>query len=1028
MGLGKQINFKKVPFTMNLPQLETNPGFVRILTNFTFKHSEEDLILKKIIIKNKQYEISEDTDDYYLKQIQASYLLDVKFSRKEKFPLSNSFLIFIFFSNKRRVYQVEYKIDRQKKCQLNNVDSRDATLAESKSFVDTVRINKKSLKSTDLSLELFRRKLFRELYYLKENGGKKYKVTNGRFINVVENMYCYDFELESELTIEEDSPVLFHLSFDKVKGYVFNCDGFHISLLLEKFIGDIINSGFISAEPWKLLEALSNRIESISEEDKLAYDIVNKHYKIVEEKSADDIPKGQEIAVERALKSPITIIWGPPGTGKTYTMVQIAMRLLEAGETLMMVSHSNVSVDGMILELYDQIEKKGSEKLKHYVRTGKILRYGYVRNEKLVDNKYVVSFNYALHQNKKLFNRREFLLEEKRNKEKNPNKRIDIDVEEELKNIKLKVKEEEKAYINYARLIATTISKTSIDPFFKDKKFNTVMFDEVSMAYVPHVFSAARFASQRFVCVGDFRQLAPIAQSDARDILSLDIFKYLNVIDSSGRLNYHPWLVMLNCQRRMHPSISAFPRKRFYDDLLIDYEKIESQRNNIVNKDPFLGHATVLIDISNTYCLANKNSDNSRYNILSACVSFMIALLAVNSGQGSVGIITPYRAQSRLIQGLIYDCGLKNNIVCSTVHQFQGSECDVIIFDAVESYPMRKPGILMSKNDNESLARLVNVAISRARGKLIVVANVEYWIHKCKDSKNNIFYTLIKDYKQNVLNINKNLVKTISNNNLQHRNIRLLTEELYLTALLRDIKKSKQKIIVSISDSSLGDEQEKAILQELKNVRSRGVDVAIKAEDYKSLPSYWKGSCWSTDETVFPLILIDDRILWYGAPVTKGAMKDSDRTVFSNQKMFFRSTGKKFIEQVKSMTDLESKINDGIKQTLTQKDSNSQQIIKNNEEKKSKTYSGLSAYIFRNIRCPKCGKPMKLAKNARGVFYLKCSSCKDVEYLTSEIVNTYIEENNIKCPEHNCNIVAKLGQYGLYIRCEMNHYLKISDI
>lgn len=45
-------------------------------------------------------------------------------------------------------------------------------------------------------------------------------------------MYCYEFELESELTIAEDSLILLHISFDKIKGTVLNSDGFQITILL----------------------------------------------------------------------------------------------------------------------------------------------------------------------------------------------------------------------------------------------------------------------------------------------------------------------------------------------------------------------------------------------------------------------------------------------------------------------------------------------------------------------------------------------------------------------------------------------------------------------------------------------------------------------------------------------------------------------------------------------------------------------------------------------------------------------------
>ena len=55
------------------------------------------------------------------------------------------------------------------------------------------------------------------------------------------------------------------------------------------------------------------------------------------------------------------------------------------------------------------------------------------------------------------------------------------------------------------------------------------------------------------------------------------------------------------------------------------------------------------------------------------------------------------------------------------MHQFQGSERDVVVMDLVESFPSAKPGILMSSNENGSVDRLVNVAVTRARGKLVTI-------------------------------------------------------------------------------------------------------------------------------------------------------------------------------------------------------------------------------------------------------------------------------------------------------------------
>ena len=103
-----------------------------------------------------------------------------------------------------------------------------------------------------------------------------------------------------------------------------------------------------------------------------------------------------------------------------------------------------------------------------------------------------------------------------------------------------------------------------MDPIFDSKQFDLVMFDEVSMAYVPQVIAAAALSKGKFLCVGDFRQMAPISQCPDSQLLKKDIFSYLKIIDGTGHMYWHPWLVMLNEQRRMHPDIAGFSNKYIY--------------------------------------------------------------------------------------------------------------------------------------------------------------------------------------------------------------------------------------------------------------------------------------------------------------------------------------------------------------------------------------------------------------------------------------------------------------------------------
>lgn len=1023
-------SFEGVPFKLLIPKINQNSSQIIIESTLIFNGKEiSDLVLDHVTItKNNNY-LSRIYEDYCLKQVVSSYQLELNVQRKVKFPIINSELELYFLSGKNFGYSVIYKIVRNNVCQLKEVSILSMSIQEKTKYVKATSSSKKNKLSDksllDLNLGIYQRKLYREFYYLKENGGRKYKVTNGKFVGLTEGMFCYDFELESELIIAEESPILLKLSEYNIKGSVLSSEGFHVLLLLENNIGNHISGAFISVEPWRLLEALAQRIKAVKKEEKLALSIIQKKYFVNEKLTLNDIPKGQEKAIQMAINNPITVIWGPPGTGKTYTMSKIAMHFLEKGKTVLMVSHSNVSVDGLILELDKQIGLSSSDELKNMVKSGMILRYGYVRNEELSKNTKIVAFNYALHQDKKLFSHREELLFLKKDKDIGTNDLIRI--ERELKEIKISVKEKEKRCVDRAKLVATTISKTSVDTLFENKAYNVVMFDEASMAYVPHIFSAARFAMDHFICVGDFRQLAPIAQSDAKDILEKDIFRYLGIIDDYGEIHFHPWLVMLNVQRRMHPAISEFCRNKIYNQLLKNHPGLEMQRNLISKKGPFKNYPLIFVDLSSTYCLANKNDDNSRFNILSALIAVKIALNAVKSGQSSIGIITPYQAQCRLIQAMIFDLNLGGTaaITCSTVHQFQGSERDIIIFDGVESYPLLKPGILMSKNENNSLTRLVNVAISRARGKLIVLANLDYWEHKYKDYSNNMFYQLLSYLKDNSYVIRNNVTDILEGKKLKNKlKIEYFNKSAYFMKVSEDIKNAHSNIALSISDLILNDEEEKSICMELKRQSRLGVSVAVKAADYKKLPSHWKGLSWSTDENLFPLLLIDDSVLWYGIPVSKGAKKDIDRLIFSKIKLYFRMTGVKTIEIIKSLTRIEYKICEGFYKPLCPKDQGCMEETNHNHN----TVDGLDAYIRKKEKCPKCGAKMQLASGKKGKFFIRCTKCGDVEFLTPELVNEYIQEFDVKCPIHDCPIHAKLSNNGIYILCEAGHYVKISEI
>ena len=103
-----------------------------------------------------------------------------------------------------------------------------------------------------------------EISYVRSKGGRKYRAANGRKLIKSEDGYIYVFELESELSITEESPVKVEISGESFDGEVIVCEDFHIMIIVANDLGNTVSSAFISAEPWKLLLALNKRMAKLN--------------------------------------------------------------------------------------------------------------------------------------------------------------------------------------------------------------------------------------------------------------------------------------------------------------------------------------------------------------------------------------------------------------------------------------------------------------------------------------------------------------------------------------------------------------------------------------------------------------------------------------------------------------------------------------------------------------------------------------------------------------------------------------------
>ena len=189
---------------------------------------------------------------------------------------------------------------------------------------------------------------------------------------------------------------------------------------------------------------------------------------------------------------------------------------------------------------------------------------------------------------------------------------------------------------------------------------------------------------------------------------------------------------MLDTQYRMQPDIAEFASQTMYRGLLHSAPDMAQKRQDIVKLGPIADATMAFADLSGMMSVCTKTGNGSRTNVLSALLSFSLALEADEHCE--VGMITPYHAQARLLHAMARDAASANPklkpISCATVHQFQGSEKAMILYDAVDCYRMPYPGLLLTSTGTGYANRLYTVALTRARGKFIGVANIAYMDNK----------------------------------------------------------------------------------------------------------------------------------------------------------------------------------------------------------------------------------------------------------------------------------------------------------
>lgn len=284
----------------------------------------------------------------------------------------------------------------------------------------------------------------------------------------------------------------------------------------------------------------------------------------------------------------------------------------------------------------------------------------------------------------------------------------------------------QKRILSEARLVATTLTRTFTSKQFPDQPFDVLIVDESSMVPLPHLYWAAGKATSFVTIVGDFNQLPPICvarEAMAKKWLGRSIFDILNITSVNDARNDER-VILLKIQYRMAPKIADVPNRLFYEGLLEN----APDTKNLVMKDSLSGEASlVIVDTSTINPWCSHLSTGGRFNIYSALVSMAVARkLKDKIKEGKVGIIAPYRAQARLAGKIAEDWGILDRVRINTVHSFQGGEEKVIVLDCMEGPGVSNWSMLDDKRPDSDARLLLNVALTRAKYKVFLVAHKDH--------------------------------------------------------------------------------------------------------------------------------------------------------------------------------------------------------------------------------------------------------------------------------------------------------------
>ncbi|MCG2786615.1 MAG: DEAD/DEAH box helicase [Anaerolineae bacterium] len=244
-------------------------------------------------------------------------------------------------------------------------------------------------------------------------------------------------------------------------------------------------------------------------------------------------------------------------------------------------------------------------------------------------------------------------------------------------------------------------------------EFDVVLFDEASQITLPLAIMGM-LAGSKYIFIGDENQLPPVTTFSETEAAQTSIFAYL-----AGRGQE----TMLNITYRLNDVLTDWPSRTFYKSELKASNEAASRRLNL---SPEATRWDLVLDPDSPAVFLDLCHTNTtvRSRIEAEVISeLVLSLLMRDVAPEEIGVVVPYRAQSRLIRSLLrrilMDDETVQKLVVDTVERMQGQEREVILV----SFATASPKFAAQMADFLFQPQRLNVAVTRPRSKLILVGS-----------------------------------------------------------------------------------------------------------------------------------------------------------------------------------------------------------------------------------------------------------------------------------------------------------------